>query len=185
MALVHAIGFDDSPFGHAYRGDVRVVGTVYARLALHAVVSGKVRRDGRNSTDELTRLTGLVGEHLQLVLLQGIALAGFNVIDIHRLSRQTGLPVLVVARWSPRLDRIEAALLGRVPGGVQKWALIQAAGKMEPCGGVYVQRSGLSLGEAEIALQALTAEGRLPEPLRAAHLIAGGIGRGNSAGQRA
>ena len=61
MTLVHAIGFDDSPFEHAHRGDVRVVGTVYARLALHAVVSGKVRRDGRNSTDELTRLTALVG----------------------------------------------------------------------------------------------------------------------------
>ena len=185
MALVHAIGFDDSPFEHAHRGDVRVVGTVYARLALHAVVSGRVRRDGRNSTDELTRLTALVGEHLQLVLLQGIALAGFNVIDIHRLARQTGLPVLVVARRLPKLDRIEAALLGRVPGGREKWRLIQAAGEMEPCGGVYVQRSGLSLEETEGALKALTAEGRLPEPLRVAHLIAGGIGRGHSAGQRA
>ena len=185
MALAHAIGFDDSPFDHAHRGDVRVVGTVYSRLALHAVVSGKVRRDGRNSTDELTRLTALVGEHLQLVLLQGIALAGFNVIDIHRLARQTGLPVLVVARRLPKQGRIEAALLGRVPGGREKWRLIQAAGGMELCGGVYVQRSGLTLEEAGVALQALTAEGRLPEPLRVAHLIAGGIGRGHSAGQRA
>ena len=119
------------------------------------------------------------------MLLQGIALAGFNVTDIHRLARQTALPVLVVARRLPKLDRIEAALLGRVPGGREKWRLIQAAGEMEACGGVYVQRAGLSLEEAGGALKALTAEGRLPEPLRVAHLIAGGIGRGHSAGQRA
>ncbi|GGJ80405.1 endonuclease dU [Deinococcus aquiradiocola] len=185
MPHVHAIGFDDTPFPQDHRGDVRVIGTVYARHALHAVLSGKVRRDGRNSTDELTRLTLLAGTHLQLVLLQGIAVAGFNVIDIHRLHRQTGLPVLVVARRRPDLHRIEAALLGRVPGGRQKWKLIQAAGEMEPCGGVYVQRAGLTPEEAGAALTALTVEGRLPEPLRAAHLVAGGITRGHSAGQRA
>lgn len=185
MALVHAIGFDDSPFSHAHRGDVRVVGTVYARHALHAVLSGRVRRDGRNSTDELTRLVGLAGEHRQLILLQGIALAGFNVVDIHRLASQTGLPVLVVARRRPDLERIEAALLNRVPGGWRKWQLIQAAGEMEGCRGVWVQRSGLTLPEAEASLEALTVEGRLPEPLRAAHLIAGGLERGYSAGQRA
>jgi uncharacterized protein len=185
MTLVHAIGFDDSPFAHDWRGNVRVVGTVYARHALHAVVSGQVRRDGRNSTDELTRLACLCAEHVQLVLLQGIALAGFNVIDIHRLHAQTGRPVLVVARRRPDLAGIERALLTRVPGGARKWKLIQSAGEMEPCRGVYVQRSGLTLEQAEAALSALTVEGRLPEALRAAHLIAGGIERGNSAGQRA
>ncbi|ULH16679.1 DUF99 family protein [Deinococcus sp. KNUC1210] len=182
--FVHAIGFDDSPFEPSSRGDVRVIGTVYARHALHAVISGRVRRDGRNSTDELTRLTGLVGEHLQLILLQGIALAGFNVVDIHRLSRQTGLPVLVVARRAPDLTRIEAALKNRVSGGVRKWRLIEAAGPMEDCGGVYVQRAGLTLEQAAESLAALTIQGRIPEPLRAAHLIAGGVGRGHSAGQR-
>ncbi|WP_424951190.1 DUF99 family protein [Deinococcus sp.] len=182
--LVHAAGFDDAPFTPAQRGDVRVIGTVYARQALHAVLSGQVRRDGRNSTDELTRLRALAGEHLQLMLLQGIALAGFNVVDIHRLSRQTGLPVLVVSRKAPDLARIEAALKGHVSGGRHKWRLIEAAGPMEACAGVYVQRSGLSLEQAAASLAALTVQGRIPEPLRAAHLIAGGVGRGHSAGQR-
>jgi uncharacterized protein len=185
MTLVHAIGFDDSPFAHGHRGNVRVVGTVYARHALHAVVSGQVRRDGSNSTGELIRLVGLCADHVQLVLLQGIALAGFNVIDVHRLHAQTGRPVLVVARKKPDLERIERALLTRVPAGARKWKLIQLAGEMEPCRGVYVQRVGLTLEQAEASLAALTVEGRLPEALRVAHLIAGGVGRGNSAGQRA
>lgn len=183
MNFSHAIGFDDSPFEREFRGDVRVIGVAYAQATLHAVLSGKVRRDGRNSTDELTRLVG-GAEHLQLILLQGIALAGFNVIDIHRLHAQTGLPVLVVARRTPNLEKIREALLGHVAGGARKWRLVQQAGEMEACNGVYVQRAGLTLTEAEQTLQTQCQTGRIPEPLRTAHLIASGLARGHSAGQR-
>lgn len=182
-AFAHAIGFDDAPFAREWRGDVAIFGTVYARHTLHAVVSGKVRRDGQNSTRELIRLTCGSAEHLQLILLQGIALAGFNVVDIHALHKQTGLPVLVVARRQPRLELVRSAVLG-LPGGQQKWRLIQAAGEMEPCGTVWVQRAGLSLAEAAQALALHTHSGHIPEPLRTAHLIAGGVTRGSSAGQR-
>ena len=182
----HAIGFDDAPFPHNHRGDVRVFGTVFAGRTLHGVVSGRVRRDGRNSTPELTRLVGESGAtgHLQLILLQGMALAGFNVVDTPALSAATGLPVLIVARRPPNLERIRSALLTRVPGGARKWRLIEALGPMEPCAGVMVQRVGLELEEAERALAALTVTGRIPEPLRAAHLIAGGVTRGSSRGTR-
>ena len=180
---MHAIGFDDAPFPREHRGDVRIFGAAYAGATLHAVVSGRVRRDGRNSTAELARLCGGVGEHLQLIFLQGIALAGFNVVDLHALHALTGRPVLVVARRPPRPERIRAALLA-LPGGARKWRLIEAAGEMEPCGGVYVQRAGLSLPQAQAALETFCQTGRVPEPLRTAHLIAGGVTRGSSAGQR-
>ena len=182
----HAIGFDDAPFPREYRGDVRVFGTIFARHTLHGVVSGRVRRDGRNSTAELARLVGVSGahEHLHLILLQGVALAGFNVVDARGLSELTDLPVLVVARRPPNLERIRTALLTRVPGGARKWRLIEALGPMEPCRGVHVQRVDLSFPEAEEALASLTVTGRIPEPLRAAHLIAGGVTRGSSRGGR-
>ncbi|MEF2277475.1 DUF99 family protein [Deinococcus sp. YIM 134068] len=182
----HAIGFDDAPFPREHRGDVRVFGTVFARHTLHGVVSGRVRRDGRNSTSELARLVEASGasEHLHLILLQGVALAGFNVVDAPQLSALTGLPVLIVARRPPKMERIRSALLTRAPGGARKWRLIEALGPMEPCRGVFVQRVGLSLPEAEAALNALTVTGRIPEPLRAAHLIAGGVTRGSSRGGR-
>lgn len=183
---MHAIGFDDAPFAREHRGDVAVFGTVYARQTLHGVVSGRVRRDGRNSTAELARLVAASGaaEHLHLILLQGVALAGFNVVDAPTLRVLTGLPVLILARRPPDLERIRHVLLTRVPGGISKWRLIEALGPMEPCRGVWVQRVGLSLGQAEAALAALTVTGRIPEPLRAAHLIAGGVTRGSSRGGR-
>lgn len=183
---MHAIGFDDAPFERTHRGDVPVFGAVYARHTLHAVVRGRVRRDGRNSTGELARLVEFSGarEHLHLILLQGVALAGFNVVDAQALREATGLPVLVVARRPPDMDRIRSALLTRVPGGRPKWRLITALGPMEPCQGVMVQRIGLSLDDAATALQTLTVTGRVPEPLRAAHLIARGATRGRSRGGR-
>ena len=42
----------------------------------------------------------------------------------------------------------DLALLERVRGGARKWALIEAAGPMEPAAGVMVQRAGLSLDDA-------------------------------------
>ena len=58
--------------------------------------------------------------HTKLVLLQGIALAGFNVVDLRALHEALGIPVLVVARRPPRLAAIRAALLDHVPGGAKK-----------------------------------------------------------------
>jgi endonuclease V-like protein UPF0215 family len=122
-------------------------------------------------------------EHIRAVLLQGITVAGFNVIDVHELHQACGLPVLVVARRRPNLQRIRRALLDHVSGGARKWRLIERAGPPEPLAGVFVQRVGLQAGVAERLLSELTVHGALPEPLRIAHLIAGAVGRGTSRGR--
>lgn len=180
--FTHVIGFDDAPFERSHRGDVLVVGAVYAGRKLEGVLSGKVRRDGANATHVLAALVrgSRFCPHLQLLLLQGIALAGFNVVDLDALHRATGIPVLVVVRKPPDLARIRRALLDHVPGGARKWRLIERAGSVERCGRVYVQRAGLSLAEAARALAGHSANSNVPEPLRSAHLIAGGITRGES-----
>lgn len=178
----HAIGFDDFPFDPAHRGDIPIVGTVYAGQVLQGVLSARVRRDGTNSTRVLTQLVqqSKFHEHTQLIFLQGIALGGFNVIDIHRLSADLERPVLVVSRRKPNMDRIRDALLTRVPGGARKWKLIEQAGEMEAVAGVHVQRSGLTLEQAEQVVRKFAFSSNIPEPLRAAHLIAGGVARGQS-----
>ncbi|AHE99715.1 endonuclease dU [Thioalkalivibrio paradoxus] len=180
--ITHVAGFDDAPFPRDHRGPVLVVGTVFAGSRLEGVLSTRVRRDGINATERLARsLTG--SRHfpqLQAILLQGIAFAGFNVVDLAALHRETGLPVLVVARRPPDLAAIRRALLEHVPGGLRKWRLIEAAGPMEPIAGVQVQRQGLDPEDARMLVEALQIHGKLPEPLRTAHLIAGGIATGES-----
>jgi endonuclease V-like protein UPF0215 family len=185
VPLSHLVGFDDGPFPRAHRGDVPVVGCVFSEATFTGVVSGKVRRDGRNATEALARLVTASkwAPQLQLVMLQGIALAGFNVVDLAALHGLTGLPVLVVARRAPDLPAIRDALFARVPGGARKWRLVEAAGPMEPCAGVFVQRAGLSLDAAAEVIARTALHGRVPEPLRAAHLVAGGAWGGESRGR--
>ena len=55
--------------------------------------------------------------------MQGIAFAGFNVVDVHTLHCALGLPVLVVARRRPDLAAIRRALVNHVRGGARKWRL--------------------------------------------------------------
>lgn len=183
--LSNVVGFDDAPFSRAHRGSVKIVGAVFARARLDGVLVGRVRRDGADATREVARLVSgsRFAEHVQAVLLQGIAFAGFNVVDIHALSDELARPVIVVARRQPDLAAIRRALLSRVPGGARKWALVERAGPMEKLGDLFVQRAGIDRARAERRLRALTVHGKLPEPLRVAHLIAGALETGESHGR--
>jgi uncharacterized protein len=184
--LSNVVGFDDGPFerGRGARGKVRLIGAVCARTRLDGVLSGHVRQDGWNATDRIVELVlgSVFAGHIQAVLLGGITVGGFNVVDIHRLTGAIGRPVLVVARRLPRLEKIRRAL-AHLPGQQRRWRLIERAGPMEALGPLFVQRAGLSLNEARALLAATTLHGNLPEPLRLAHLIAGGVTTGQSRGR--
>jgi endonuclease V-like protein UPF0215 family len=183
--LTNVVGFDDGPFARDRPGArVLLVGAVCARTRLDGVLTGHVRKDGRDATARIAALvrgTPFDG-HIRGVVLNGISVGGFNVVDIQALCEALARPVLVVARRPPRLALIRDAL-ARLPGGAAKWAAIERAGPMEPVGGVYVQRAGLTLAEAAHLLAATTLHGNLPEPLRLAHLIAGGVATGKSRGR--
>lgn len=183
--LSHVIGFDDAPFERGHRGDVLLVGVAYSADRLEGVLSGRVRRDGINTTSTIARLVAgsHFAAHTQVILLQGIAFAGFNVVDMQELHRMLGMPVVAVSRRNPDLAAIKKALLTRVRGGARKWALIERMGPMEPVAGLFVQRAGIGLDETEQVIRRFALHGNLPEPLRTAHLIAGGIVRGESGGR--
>jgi uncharacterized protein len=181
--IVNLIGIDDAPFAPEHRGDVLLVGTVYTGTRLDGVVAGKARRDGADATRRIAAMVQGSRFNERLVLLGGIAVGGFNVVDIHALAEDLGYPVLVVARRKPNLRRIERALRDHVPGGERKWRLIEKAGPMEQLGEVWVQRVGLTARQAEQVLRDCTLHGKIPEPLRSAHLIAGGVTLGQSRGR--
>lgn len=183
--LSNTIGIDDAPFDRSHRGDVAIVAVVFTRTRLDGVMTGKLRKDGANATRAIAELIegSPFAAHAQLLLLGGITLAGFNVVDIHALREQLDMPVLVLARKRPRYAIIKETLLERVPGGARKWALIEKAGPMESCAGLWVQRAGLELDAAAQVIGELTIHGKLPEPVRIAHLIAGGYGCGISRGR--
>jgi uncharacterized protein len=204
--MANVIGFDDGPFPREHRGDVLLVGVVCSGTRVDGVVSGRVRRDGVDATRRMVDLVrrSQFGGHLQAVLLQGIAVAGFNVVDIHALAKALAIPVLVVVRRAPDMAAVRRALFSADPvvrppvrGAARKWRLIENAGALEELGpsrrsskrtgvkksSVWIQRAGLDIEQARRILEATTLHGNIPEALRVAHLIAGGITTGKSRGR--
>jgi endonuclease V-like protein UPF0215 family len=203
---VNVIGFDDGPFARDHRGKVLLVGAVCAGTRLDGVVSGRVTRDGTDATARMVNIvrSSQFENHVRAVLLQGIAVAGFNVVDVRELGTALGVPVLVVMRRPPDMRAIERALFSeeprtrpRVRGAARKWRLILAAGKVELLDvgeasatglrgrpqRLWVQRHGLSLEAARRLVASTTLHGNVPEPLRLAHLVAGGLVTGRSRGR--
>ena len=159
-----------------------IVGAMYSGIRLEGVLTGRVRRDGVNATREISRMVtrSRFFDHLQVILLQGIALAGFNVVDINALHQQLGRAVMVVIRRLPDQDAVRRALLQKVPGGSRKWRLVEQAGPIEPIEGLYVQRVGLNADDAARLIRRLAINSHIPEPLRTAHMIASGVTLGES-----
>jgi len=178
----HVVGFDDAPFSPNQRRKILLVGAVFCGNRLEGVLSGRIRRDGVDSTRVLIRL--LEGSrffrHLQAVLLQGVTVGGFNVIDLPRLQRELQRPVIAVSRKEPDRTAIREALLNKVPGGPRKWRLIEQLPPMQPAAGVYLQALGIEFAKARDLVARFAVHGNIPEPLRTAHLIAAGISRGES-----
>ena len=178
------IGFDDAPFQRNHKGNVKVIGTIYARSQLNGILVGEIKKDGSDAAKKLVSLISgsKFAESIQLVMLQGIAMGGFNVVDVFSLHEQLDVPILVVSRKIPNMRAIKEALLN-IRGGRLKWSIIEKLGDMEPVNRVYVQRVGLTIRQATTVVNQFTATGHIPEPLRVAHLIAGAMVDGQSRGR--
>ena len=180
---LRAVGFDDAPFAHRASGQVRVFGAVCAGTRFEGLVAGSVRRDGWNATREIVRLLegGKFLPQLHIVLIDGIAFGGFNVVDLAALAARLGKPCVAVMRRPPRLPLLEAALR-RLPSPERRLARISRAGPIHSVPPFVFQVQGAGVEETAEALRRLTDRGNVPEALRLAHLI--GAAEDMSTGER-
>lgn len=183
-AFSNTVGFDDAPFPPGHQGDVPIVGAVYSGTRFDGVVIGAVRKDGFDGAARICTIieNSKFHEHIQLVLMQGVTMAGFNVVDVFRLSDRLEIPIVVVSRRRPDFNSIKHALLGSIADGAEKWNVVERLGPMHAAGSVFVQCVGIDPAEAGLVVDRLSVNGNMPEPIRAAHLIAGAIAGGESRG---
>jgi uncharacterized protein len=182
---LRAIGFDDAPFGQARGGTVPLVGAVCSGTRFEGMVFGRVRKDGWNATREIVRLLegGKFLPQLHLVLLDGIAFGGFNVVDLEALALRLGRPCAAIMRRPPELTAIERAL-SRLPSLRRRLEWIRRAGPIHQRRGFVFQVRGGDPDDVADALARITDTGHVPEALRLAHLIGSAIVTGES-GRRA
>lgn len=181
---IRVIGIDDSPFTKNSKRDTLVIGTIFrGGKSIDGILSTKVTIDGNNSTKKLIELINKsrFKPQLRCIFLDGIALGGFNIIDIKELSKQTRLPVIVIMRKKPDLKKINA-VLNKI-GKRDKIQLLEKAGPIIPVGNIFIQLTGLEIDRAKEILKIVTYKSNIPECIRISHLIASGIAFGESHGK--
>jgi hypothetical protein len=125
-------------------------------------------------------------EQVGLVILDGIALAGFNVVDLESFHERTGIPIATVTRDEPNMTEIEAALRKHFPDWERRLELVsRVALRPLDTGHNPLHASVLGMGWDDFArvARSTTVRGALPEPLRIAHLVAAAMVRGESRGR--
>ena len=182
---VRAIGFDDAPFVRRRGGRVPLAGVVCAATRFEGLVLGAVHQDGWGATDELCRLLagGKFLPQLHLVLLDGLAFGGFNLVDLEALSQRLQRPCVAVMRRPPDLAAIERAVR-HLPRAERRLSLLRRAGPIHQHRPFVFQVRGADPGEIGPVLARLTDRGNVPEALRLAHLVGAAVVRGVS-GRRA
>jgi hypothetical protein len=179
------LGIDDGPCRRRKGSSVLVVGAFCKGVALDGVLSTRVRRDGWNATRAVAEMIcgSKFWAQLHTILIDGITLGGLNVVDIAQLAAKTNVPVLAVIRKEPDLAAMANACR-RLPRAERRIALIERAGPLHRGEKVWFQCAGIAADAGREILAQLTVSGHIPEPIRLAHLIAGGIVTGQS-GHRA
>ena len=184
------LGVDDGPFNKFRNKECLVIATVFRGGSfMDGLLSMKVKVDGSNSTNQLIKIvrkTKHLGQ-LQCIMTDGIALAGFNVLDIQQINKKTKLPVIVVIRRKPNLKKIEKALKNANKKTYKKkLGLMKKAGKIYKTKiknkNLYFQIVGIKEKQAKEIIKISATHAMIPEPLRIAHLIASGVVLGESRG---
>ena len=185
---IRLLGVDDSPFTFTEKY-AAVIGVVMRGGSyIECVLRDQVSIDGDDATFVCKNMIKNTRHRKQLkaVLLDGIALGGFNVVDIGDVYSSTGLPVITVTRDRPDFDKIGNALKKNFEDWEYRLALIKNGTLYEvetSHNPIFVKCAGIDIEEAKEIIKLSTIRGVVPEPIRVAHLIASGIIRGESYGK--
>lgn len=196
---IRILGIDDAPFKRQDK-EVLCIAVVYrGGNYIDGLLSFYVKKDGKDATDKIISTIKKTRhkEQLQLIMLDGINVAGFNMIDIQKIYKATKLPVMVCMRKKPKMKKFKTAL-SRIDK--TRINLIEKAGNIyrikinrkdkqknkkhenKKDKVAYVQLAGLQEKQAREILKITCTNSDIPEPLRVAHLIAQGLVLGESKG---
>ncbi len=169
--------------GPAAKGESSLVVCVVMRdNIIEGVLSTSVKADGTDSTQKITAMIkrSRFCDQVKLIALNGIAIAGLNVIDIRRVTGPLNAGFAVLTRHRPRRQLLVKALerLSEQTGAdtEERVGIIEemAGLKFVRIGGFFIQSDAeVTENLARLAFEAL----------RISHLIARGVATGESKGR--
>jgi endonuclease V-like protein UPF0215 family len=184
---IRVVGFDDGTFSFSSklrRDKTILIGVVMkGSEEVVGVLSRWITVDGEDATDAMVdAVNSSRFKDLRVIMLKGITYAGFNVVDLERLYRGTGLPVIVVVRKRPNLGAMKIALRKHFSDAEWRISLLEKAPPLVELipEKLYIQAVGVNEKTAAEIVHVTTQTGLTPEPLRLAHMIASAVMTGES-----
>ena len=185
---IRILGIDDSPFTFNDKYCTVIGAVMRGGEYLECVLSGRVAIDGNEATSICKEMIQNTKhrQQLKVVMLDGVALGGFNIVDITELYESTNLPIITITRDKPDFDKIKTALQKNFNDWEERWKTLKE-GEMYTIktrhNPIYVKCVGITIEDAKEIINLSTIRGVIPEPIRVAHVIASGITRGESYGK--
>ncbi|WDE13032.1 DUF99 family protein [Thalassomonas haliotis] len=183
---LRTIGFDDAPFNRQVGSKVNIAGIVCTNTRFEGMLWGETTKDGVDATDVLIKMLkpSKFYQQVHAVLLDGIAIGGFNLINLEKLSDVLQLPCIAVMRKQPDIAAVKKAL-SRFDDAEFRLATLAAAGDVFTYSTAtdktfFFQVKGCPVETAGLLLEKVTDTGNVPETLRLAHLIGAAVKTGQS-----
>ena len=146
-------------------------------LIIDGFVFGNSSVGGDDATDAiLTMHEKLDRQDVSFLLISGIIISLYNIVDVKRISEKVGLPVIGVTYEES--SGIEEAIKHHFPESYDsKLAEYSKLGSREKITlhtshNLYIRNEGCTILEAKQLLDRITLQGSVPEPLRISQLLA-------------
>ncbi len=175
---IRIVAWDDCAFDFKDRR-VQIIGTIFrGGKFMDGLLSTAIEKDGMDVTEKIAECVSSSRHYdqLSLIMLDGISFAGFNIVDIKKLSDETRLPVVAVIRKRPDVEKfLDAAK--KLPDYRKREAAVRSAGEVFSWAEIFYQKANIETSEAEQIFKLACTQSNIPEPLRVSHLIASGLSR--------
>ena len=149
---------------------------------IEGMLSSDIDVDGFDGEKKIVQMLkrSRFSRQVGLIALNGVALAGLNVVDIAKLSEIAGIPVIAVTRNEPRRSMMEDAIRKHCKrdanAAKKKIMALRSAEKFHRAGGFYVCSSAQLGGINRLVAPAAAG-------LRIAHMAARACSTGESRGR--
>lgn len=175
---IRIIAWDDCAFKFKDKR-VQILGAIFrGGRFMDGLLSTAIKKDGMDATDRIASCVNSSRHYdqLSLIMLDGISFGGLNIVDIKLLAEKTKLPVIVVMRKMPDIDKF-LGTMKKFRNYKTREQSVRNAGDVYSYRDIFYQKSFLAQEDCEQIFKIACTQSNIPEPLRVAHLIASGLSR--------
>ena len=182
------LGIDDGAFSFEDKKTIVIGVVLRANGYIEGIIRNEIEIDGGEATDLVINMIESTRhkKQIKVVMIDGAALGGFNIVDIEKVYAATEIPVLTITRDPPNFDAIKTALKAHFSDWEKRYNLL-IKGELHTIetsyNPIFLKCEGIPIEKAKEIITLSTIRGVIPEPIRIAHLIASGVSRGESYGK--